>query len=188
MTREVQVIAWCDGCVAELGDGEGDVERGTVALHLAVRVGDSPGALSKPRLLDLCERHAKSLWEPLAALLDAYGSLAGDNRPRTPRRALARTPGDDVPRPWICLCGASYAGDSALRSHMANRHQMGATVRGVFGDECPLCEATSSRLGIHISKAHAETHNVTSAFVEAERLGDPRGVVARQRAALLGGN
>lgn len=188
--REIEVRKWCDGCAAEIADSAGRVEPATHELRLTAKLDQGLMPQSGERLLDLCETHLKALWQPLAELLDEYGAKP-DEAPSLPRTQQKRpvslsSYAAGAPGPWLCLCGVERASSLEMVKHLRADHASKriTDLTGLFGMRCPLCGVDGKMLGPHITRAHPEQLNQSQAFVEADKLGDPHKVVAKQRRAL----
>lgn len=180
--KEVTVKAWCDACAAEIADTGGDVEPATVEQGVSI----SPHL---PRFLDLCERHHKSLIEPLAALLAEYGQAGPGSTKETPHKPHSR-PGKDANEGdrYPCLwCPEAFGSSGGLKGHLERVHGL-ADGRGgaVFGTVCPLCMARQvgkTTMGTHARGAHG-ARSVAALFREAEAAGDPHAIVAAVKSKL----
>jgi len=107
MSREVQVLAWCDL----------DHEQPTRADEYLVEIN------STSREVDLCPEHALLLVVPLADALDKYGRNPGS--PSKPRRARSKRPADQ-PDPVDGLpcpdCERRFTTPQGLGAHRHQRH------------------------------------------------------------------
>jgi hypothetical protein len=91
---------------------------------------------------------------------------------------LGRPPAGGV-RPHSCLlCTADYASQSGLQLHYHKVHGMDGSLSEIYGPRCALCGETSNRN--HASTVHGEP--ITQVMRDAERKGDPFGVVRTLRA------
>jgi hypothetical protein len=190
MTREVQVLAWCDVDMAE------DRRVPMAATHEVVVDG-------KAYTVDLCEDHEAAVYKPFLALV-AHGSApapkGAQNRAQRARAVLApgatpakvgRPVGDQaraLPLGARCLvadCGTAYDGrtQGGLTQHMRAQHGLGLDA---LGRACPVCgEVKSPGTGLanHVSKAHHEVEGpalvgVLAAWWWASTHGDPEGAIA----------
>lgn len=77
-------------------------------------------------------------------------------------------------------CPTKSKNDKSLAQHMRNIHGFRGTSDS-FGSTCPLDNTESGNLAQHAMKTHDLT-GLTALFEEAERQGDPHGVVAAAKA------
>lgn len=112
MAREVVTRIWCDVCLDNDQYAEG-VETPPITI----------GSL-KPRVLALCERHQKEVFEPMRELLTNLGQvLPGTNGPAFP----GTSPGSGV---WPCPvpnCPKNrkpYGHEQSLRNHARQVHHL----------------------------------------------------------------
>jgi hypothetical protein len=137
MAREVIVKTWCDPCLGEDAHSEG---RELPALHLP----ELPGP--KPRVIALCERHEKEVYQPLLNLLLEYGQpVDDDGNPSGPRGRYGQASGPDA---VTCPdCGHVSPNRSALSSHSRGQH--GKSLAQLLGLPapyiCPECDYASNR-------------------------------------------
>ena len=163
MVREIVTLAWCDLCM------NGDGTRTEVAgSHRVVLDG-------KAYEVDLCTEHL-SEYQAFADLVVA-ASAAHRPEPAKAKPSTMRT---------CLLCGHVVTSSSGLGDHCLDVH--GLRTVEVHGLTCPLCEQTFTNaqgLGVHCRSAHMGEHpqvvETTAAFLVAESLGDPHGVVKRAR-------
>lgn len=77
---------------------------------------------------------------------------------------------------YPCLyCTRSYANQSTVIDHCKRDHDL-VGVEDVYGHVCPLCGTSFARLGGHAGHAHHLA--ISLLFAQAEKQGDPHGVVA----------
>lgn len=177
MAQELVINTWCDVC---MGDG-GRKEIGE--SHQVALQGHAP------RVIDLCERHAKTLVGLLDEALGLYGRRP-DGVPKRPytKRATTQPAEGTTPSPRVpvqggaqCLvCGHQAPTSSALGQHIKQAH--GLSMTQMFGAACPLCgtELSATGMGMHLTKAHDVKGGMAAAFNVAREQGDPHGVVAVQ--------
>jgi hypothetical protein len=170
-----RIVVECDACMAlEEPDGE---PASTHEISL-------PGI--GPVTLDLCEPHRKIYLEDLTTLAGDYGLRGGkadlQQPPKPGAMRLGRPPAGGV-RPHSCLlCTADYASQSGLQLHYHKVHGMDGSLSEIYGPRCALCGETSNRN--HASTVHGEP--ITQVMRDAERKGDPFGVVRTLRARARG--
>lgn len=135
------------------------------------------------RTIDLCDDHRAELVDPLRELVDAVGVRPDPPSTGVPPRAAG---GGQKPSKNLhvapCLCGKAGAHDAHIRS----AHKM--STGDLFGTRCPLCGETfqtASVLGSHASRIH-ELRGSAHVFAQAERAGDPFGIVAERRQLVNG--
>lgn len=161
MAQQVRIEITCDPCKA---DGIYNVEAETLP---PVTVGHGKGV--KPRVLDMCERHRKELYDPLAELLERDGrNEDGSRRRRKPAPVQAEPePEPELPEPQrthveshICpTCSRSdFKTDASMRQHSTRVHGIKlepADAQGTLENMCPDCdEGPYKNLGAHRARAH----------------------------------
>lgn len=108
------------------------------------------------------------------------GKQRGGARARKRRQNGAQAPQETTSDATPCpLCQRPMADMSA---HL--RHVHGTNVAAVYGTTCPLCGEPGR--STHLARAHRLAGGMPAAFVEAQRLGDPHGVIASRAEALAG--
>lgn len=172
MVKEIRTLTWCDLCQDE------DVQEEAVYPDLSIALGIG-SKLGKPRTLDLCEMHHKTVYEPLESMLDAFGAPVGGGS-----RYAARDSGPSgQSSPIECKfpgCGKALANQASFSGHVRQMHgltigeyreQYGAPAddRKFIGEpvaKCdqPGCDVVYSHekgnprpgqaLAIHLSKDH----------------------------------
>lgn len=163
MVREIVTLAWCDLCMSRSGNRAEVAESHRVVLD------------GKAYEVDLCTEHLGE-FKAFADLV-ATASAAHRPEPTKPKPSTMRT---------CLLCGHVVTSSSGLGDHCLEVH--GLRTIDVFGLTCPLCAQTFTNaqgLGVHCRSAHMRDHaqvvETTAAFLVAESLGDPHGVVKRAR-------
>lgn len=100
MSREVQIITWCDVLIE--GEDRHPAEQiVTVSLNS-----------KKPKVIDLCDVHAKELVEPLDELVKKFG-VTPEEMPR---------PKDSKGNPPCPLCGFQSKSRAGLAAHLKGHH------------------------------------------------------------------
>lgn len=165
MAREVFVKLWCDAHMAE--DPNARVEGETVPI----KVGNVQGEL------DMCDEHRHALVDPLVTLLHQLGKPIQQKLPMhvpaNGKPASARTA-------WCYVCERSQ-GNPNVNAHYMDEHGVGQD--WVVGSTCPLDGQrfkTFQGMAMHLSRSHDELVH-EQAFREADRAGDPHGVLAALR-------
>lgn len=159
--------------------------------HEATDIPGSPRGPFWGRMVDLCDPCAERLTGPLEALVEAVGvhveGAPVKRKARPAAAAQAALPGveaDDAAGTYPCIvCHEPHTG-GGMGSHVKRMHG-GATLRDVYGSDCPICGKSSGNAGTHIGRSHPEAggHGIVGAFEWAKAAGDPFGIVARQEAA-----
>ena len=177
MTREVQILSWCDLCeaVGEHAPGVG---------HVVILDG------AKPLEIDVCDVHGEP-FDAVAKALAEYGRPTSAPGTATPpkrraeaRAALAVSTGirhGRIPtgeRPFLCpFCPLDYSHITALGKHAANVHGVGGKTFAVaMGGKCPTCGKREGVLAGHVSREHGLS--IGAAWREALAAGDPFKVCA----------
>ena len=195
--RDVVVRLWCDLCHAQDPPVQTDGTTYLVAI----------GAV-QPREIDLCDDHALVYIAPLRNAIEQHGSLPLSAPPKG-AKGKRPTPSSSGPntvqalaeraahggrrgmppsrdRLWSCLwCPLTYSSATGIRRHLFTQHGVPepAHFSGVFGRECPLCGNVFDALSMHVTRTHG-LGNVTLAFTDAAKQGDPHGVVERVHKAI----
>lgn len=150
MTRQLQILIWCDA-------------------HP-----DRPGDTYTPnhgrRSLDLCAECQAELLEPLEQLLAEHGVTESQPARRAPRKAPASPSATQAPTgaqddAWPCpLCDVVKPNDHQLKTHARREHGV-LTLQALFGITCPVCgfqgkgrlgQHTSTRHGLNVAQAAAQ--------------------------------
>lgn len=178
MAQEIRRFTWCDLCAAE------DDNMAEPGESFAVTVNGFA------RVIDLCERHRKTLVDPLREVVAEHGYKEGDVTAQTTRAVPANRTGRkaaslDHPCLW---CPQKFGGPGSLALHMHRDHGFpkaqghGADINGIFGKACPYCGdkmGSPARFGMHIYRRHeGNARKMSAAYQEALAMGDPAGVVA----------
>lgn len=178
MAQEIRRFTWCDLCAAEDDNANEPADTFAIAVN----------GLS--RVIDLCERHAKGLVEPLREAVKDHGHKEGQPAPvigRPTGRPGNKAKALDHPCLW---CDERFAGAGSIARHLWQAHGFpkiqghGADTNGIFGKLCPYCGKTCgspAKFGAHVYRAHDGGHarKMTAAYAQALRMGDPAGVVAK---------
>lgn len=124
MARELEIKIWCDPCFVEDIKTEGE-ELAPVAL-----------AGTKPKVLAMCERHRKELYDPFVAVLTEYGvtlEQLGRTRPGVKKSPTASSASEGAPpsqatdsstgRPVQCPdCTESRKNPAGVSKHLRSEH------------------------------------------------------------------
>jgi C2H2-type zinc finger len=108
MAREVQIITWCDYCLAEGVNTPGSEVLGLNSGGIRVMV-------------DLCEEHIQTLIKPAVATFDAHGRVM--EKPSHSRRSAKAT----GPCPE---CGGVFSTSQSLGMHRWRKHGVPSSTRG----------------------------------------------------------
>lgn len=127
MAREVVTNIWCDQCL------EDEDERYSPARELPpIVLGNA-----KPRILALCERHEKELYEPFRQLVMEVGVVASPGSPAATRMP-GTAPGSGVyfcPVPTCPKHTHPLKHEQSLRNHARNIHESTVSkLREEFGE------------------------------------------------------
>jgi predicted RNA-binding Zn-ribbon protein involved in translation (DUF1610 family) len=165
MARQVIVKTWCDPCLEQSVDTEGEELP-------PLKLPELPG---RARVLALCEVHRKELYDPLVEALrelgqtvDAEGNPAGARGPlkKTPMEPAitgpSSTPSSAELGPTTCPdCFKELKSLGSLQAHV--RHVHNTTLRELQGHPkgegfaCPECGQVclnAQGLGAHRSRKH----------------------------------
>jgi hypothetical protein len=158
--RETVIKVWCDPCH---GDDEIFTEAdGTVTLSLG----------GVPSTLDMCERHRKTLIDPLADLLTTHGrtpAMAPHDLVPAQRVASGKGngPGRIALEPWTCpLCSQITKRGSAIKHVYGHHHPPGAAYLSRVPLQCPECDAPPFARG-QGAMAHRITTHGYQPLIEA---------------------
>ena len=157
MAREIILRTWCDPCLVEEKQVEGQ-ELPPLTLI--------PGR--KPRVLALCEVHRKEFYEPLVELLAEHGqAVDSDGHPIPGTRGPYKKKVTPLAGEGAFPCpaeGCNYVGGTKnrLQSHARSVHDV--TLAELEGEPlphaCPTCEKKFSSpqgLAVHLSRTHQQT-------------------------------
>lgn len=177
MVREIVLRSWCDFHM-----GEHDQPVPGTSSHAVTLDGRS-------FTVDLCDECAERFYNPLAERVANHSAREGSD-PKPPPSSVRPPHTQTKPadyRPRNCfVCDKRFESRGVFDYHMEHEHH--AKTAEVFGLECPLCPAKFGRaqgLGVHATRKHTDVaHNIADLFDAAKEAGDPRGVIARQLAAL----
>lgn len=179
MTREVQIVAWCDACAVDGEQTPGNSHEVSGVMPMTIEI-------------DLCERHERETgFASLAAALNKFGraSTGGTASTRTGRQTVAaltsrarygRPPVN--PRDAVCpWCSLTYVNDSALLNHARAVHGLAIpkgrnTSSVLLRNQCPLCGAPTGVIAAHCRNVHGASWG--EVYRLALAAGDPFGVCA----------
>lgn len=102
MAREIQIVTWCDQCLAEGQQVDASERAGLSSSGARVTV-------------DLCDDHAEEYLALALSVFDTYGRTEA-KAPRAPRRASAAAPG---PCPE---CEKEFPSPQSLGMHRWRKH------------------------------------------------------------------
>ena len=190
MAQEIVINTWCDR----------EHDENQYAETLLLKIAAHPYTE-----IDLCSECIAELVEPLAEALLAHGRKpSAEGMIRRERKAATASPspepmkshaGGSSRRPYPCiLCPdlPDFHYNTMLGKHFVAEHGavnpprgQGATMRDLFGDVCPLCAATSEKLGSHGRQGHGIQSSALLFKVALEQ-GDPHQVVRKRFPSLPG--
>lgn len=146
---KVEILKWCDMCAAATGDDD-SVEQPLPVAATRGFIGsmrDEHAAARSPRLLDVCEMHAKQL-DDLAALLHEL--------PRAPEQPVKAVAESSTTRKVPCPVCQSEIARGQLAQHVWARHRNDVRPESPVG-KCPQCPAifdSPQGLAQHRKKTH----------------------------------
>lgn len=115
MAREVVTHIWCDVCLQEDDQHVEAVETPPITV-----------GTMKPRVLALCERHTKEVYEPFKELVTDLGVVAHDTTASAaPRRSPGTSPGSGIfpcPVPECEKQTHPFKHEQSLRNHSKQVH------------------------------------------------------------------
>jgi hypothetical protein len=184
VATELVINRWCDRASVHQGarrEGE----------NFIIKIGPHPMAE-----IDLCSDCQDELVDNLVEALLEYGRKPSaeaiiKREKKAAKMPVATKPGepDDKPkavRNYPCiLCPGTpdLVRNGSLGRHLASEHGFtdhghgkGAPATIVFGELCPICGASSQRLGSHAHHSH-QLETAAQLFQVARDKGDPHGIV-----------
>lgn len=172
MVREILTVSWCDLCMSADGTRAEVAESHRVVLD------------GKGYDVDLCAEHHGEY----KAFADLVATASATHRATPEPVKGLKAPSREQHDRSCLLCSHVVRSSSGLSDHVRESHALRTTE--MFGLTCPLCGSEHLKpqgLGVHARATHSAEHpqvtETSAAFLVAESLGDPLGIVARQRKA-----